>query len=285
MRDDRPSTTAAIVAAARGLAGVDPIAADLLPSGVGALVRASAGPGGRALTWGLDALGGGVVRHLALRTDAIDQVLTKACAAGVRQVVLLGTGLDSRPWRLAALRDATVFEVDHPATSAWRQAKSVRIGPALAASRIDVVVNFARDDLRAKLIEAGFDPQQTSAWVWEGVTMYLPANVTKQSLGIISSLAAPGSWLCATYMEPIPWLPEPAKRALHAGFGAVGEPLVGLWQRATFAAELGAHGFELHNDGNGKSWARSWTGRGNAPRASWVFAPERLSVAIRRGIP
>lgn len=282
MRDDRPSTTAAIVAAARGLAGVDPIAASLLPAGAGALVRAGAGPGGRALAWGLDVVGGGVVRHLALRTNAIDQALAEASAAGVRQCVLLGTGLDSRPWRLPALAGATVFEVDHPATAAWRQSKSATLGPARAAARVDVVVDFARDDLRAKLLDAGLDATAPSAWVWEGVTMYLPAEVTRQSLGVIASLAAPGSWLCATYMEPIPQLPEAARRALHAGFGAVGEPLIGLWPRAAFAAELADQGFALLRDGNGGAWSRAWDGKGRAPRPSWVFAPERLAVAHRR---
>ena len=285
MHDDRPSATAAIVAAARGLAGVDPQAAELLPSRVAALVRVGQGPAGRALAWGLDAVGGGVVRHLALRTNAIDQALGQAVASGIRQVVLLGTGLDSRPWRLQALRGTTVFEVDHPATAAWRQSKSARLGPALAATRVDVVVDFARDDLRARLTDAGLDPTLTSAWVWEGVTMYLPQAVTEQSLDIIASLSAPGSWLCATYMVPLPGLPEPARKALHAGFGAVGEPLIGLWPRAAFGAALQRHGFELLRDGNGKAWARGWDGGGRAPRPSWVFSPERLAVALRQAAP
>ncbi len=290
MRDGRPSTTAALVAAARGLAGIDPAAAALLPPAAAAMLRLPAGPLERGAARAFDLATGGLVRHLALRTAAIDAAVaeavapTSANAVAPTQLVLLGVGLDSRPWRLPGLQATRVFEVDHPATAAWRRGRADALGPPKCRERIEVVVDFARDDLRERLRSHGFDPGAPSVFVWEGVTMYLPPAATAESLAAIAALSARGSTLCMSYMVPVPSLGAAARRALHAAFGALGEPLLGLMPQAQAAAMLDGAGFDLLRDGSNRRWA-GWVAGSNAaalPRAPLAYRPERLAIASRR---
>lgn len=284
MRDDRPSTTAALVAAARGVAGVDPHAATLLGGRAGAMVRGMAAPWAAPLRLAADLASGGLVRHLRLRTQAIDAAVARACEAGARQVVLLGVGLDSRPWRLDCLRDRAVFEVDHPATASHRAQRTAHLSAPRAGRRVAVAMDFGRADLATTLRDAGLDPALPSVWVWEGVTMYLPPQATEATLAAMAALAAPGSTICLTYMTPVPALTPLARRALHAGFGALDEPLLGLYERAAMAQLLDVHGFDVIDDGSGRAWAATARAATGAEiRPPWAFSPERLAIAIRKG--
>lgn len=290
MRDGRPSTTAALVAAARGLAGIDPAAAALLPPAAAAMLRLPPGLLERGAARAFDLATGGLVRHLALRTAAIDAAIAEAVTAkeatgpAPEQLVLLGVGLDSRPWRLAGLQATRVFEVDHPATAAWRRGRADALGPPKCRERVEVVVDFARDDLRERLRANGFDAAAASVFIWEGVTMYLPPEATAESLAAIAALSAPGSTLCMSYMVPVPALGAASRRALHATFGALGEPLIGLMPQAQAAAMLDGAGFDIARDGSNRRWA-GWAAAdsaGDAPKAPLAYRPERLAIATRR---
>jgi methyltransferase (TIGR00027 family) len=283
MRAGQPSHTAALVAAARGLAGVDPCAEALLPGRLAALVRAGRGGGaGDLALCGFDAALGGLVRHLGLRTLAIDAALCAALRGGgghgpADQVVLLGCGLDTRPWRLPALAGARLFEVDHPATAAWRRRRAAALGPARAERRL-VEVDFGRDPLDAALLRAGLDPRRRAVWLWEGVTMYLPPAATRATLDAIAALSPPGAALLLTYMEPLPALPALARAALHGGFAALGEPLLGVTARAAMAEALRQAGFAPRELGNNRAWALRH-GRWRAPLA---YRVERLLAGARQ---
>src|SRR5689334_21361070 len=114
MREDLPSVTACFVATARGMAGVDEVAADLLPPGFGAAARVRI----RRLAPFVP-----LVDFMRVRTRAIDDAILAAEARGVRQLVTLGAGLCARAWRMPGLAATRVYEVDHPASQRYKQAR------------------------------------------------------------------------------------------------------------------------------------------------------------------
>src|SRR5258708_4281027 len=132
MRRDKPSLTATWVAAWRGAASYvqpsiveDRIAEELVPPFYRSLLRAARGSP-RAMTAINDAIGaltGGRSLHMMLRTRAIDDAIIEAVNDGARQLVVVGAGLDARAWRLPALRECVVFEVDHPATQRYKRSR------------------------------------------------------------------------------------------------------------------------------------------------------------------
>src|SRR5678815_2574416 len=137
-------------------------------------------------------------RMMVARTVAIDADLRDAATP---QVVILGAGHDGRAWRMRELVTSLVFEVDHPDTqqqklqrvaSLIRQAREVRFVP----------VDFTRDDLARALETAGHDPRLPSAWIWEGVVMYLNRDEIEKTLRIIEARSAPGSRLIIAYHQP-----------------------------------------------------------------------------------
>jgi len=283
-----PSMTALAVAFARGLAGAepdaaapDPHAAALLPRTAGRLLRGLTGPGasrrlGRRVTRRLLF---GLAEHLELRTALLDRALGAAVAAGCRQVVLLGAGLDARAHRLGGLSEVDLFEVDHPATQAFKRRRAPA-PPGRARSLRYVAVDFTRDSLRARLADEGLVPTVPTAWLVEGVTMYLPRPALRATLSDVASSSAPGSRLLLTYLtrRRSRGLLRLVSPALRASAALVGEPMPGRIEPAELAAELAFVRFSLLEDRSPGEEAPGITGR----RAIDVGAEERLAVALRR---
>lgn len=132
---------------------------------------------------------------MAVRTIFIDEAIREASSS---QVVILGAGLDGRAWRMPELRDAIVFEVDHPDT---QREKRGRVGSLRQTAREVrfVPVDFTRDDLSHCLEAAGHDAARPTTWVWEGVIMYLSRAEVEATLRLIAQRSAPGSRLVALY--------------------------------------------------------------------------------------
>jgi len=204
MRAGRPSRTAAQNAAFRAAesarpAGVrvinDPYAARLLPTGLRILVRISSVPIlGEGLIWFVDARWPGARSSIIARTRLIDDWLCDGVQVGIGQVVLLGAGFDSRAWRLSALADARVFEVDHPATSAEKRRRLADLGAHLAHVCF-VPVDFDRQMPADGLAQAGFDPSQQAIVIWDGVTNYLQPEAVDAITRWIGSLAEGGQFI------------------------------------------------------------------------------------------
>lgn len=211
MQADRPSSTAEMVASWRALEALlpaerrvlsDPYAAAFLGPRRGRLIELARRLPPRALeklVRRIDRLGAGVRTFVNARHRAIDEQIEARAAAGqLDQLVLLGTGYDSRAYRLCeALGQARVFEVDHPATAGRRARLSpAAFGDAPSAQRVPVVVEFGRDDLEQALRDAGLDPTLHTLWVWEGVVMYLDADAIRETLRLVTRLSQPGALLC-----------------------------------------------------------------------------------------
>jgi methyltransferase (TIGR00027 family) len=134
--------------------------------------------------------------YQAVRTHFFDAHFAGAVAAGIRQVVILASGLDSRAYRLEWPGGTTVYEIDQPKVLEYKAATLEAHGAAPSAVRHAVAIDL-RQDWPAALTAAGFDPKAPTAWLAEGLLMYLPADAQDRLFTQISELSAPGSRVAA----------------------------------------------------------------------------------------
>lgn len=150
--------------------------------------------------WFIDTRWPGVRSSVVARTALIDDAITACVDEGAAQLVILGAGYDSRPYRLPGLRDITVFEVDHPDTQRAKQRVLNRALPALPTNVRYVASDFNQDRLESTMAAAGYQGTVSTIFVWEGVTNYLTETAVDTTLRWCSR-AAPGSVLIFTYVH------------------------------------------------------------------------------------
>ena len=141
---------------------------------------------------------------MAARTRFFDSFFEDATRAGVRQAVILASGLDARAYRLAWPADMTVFEIDQPEVIAFKTATLQTLGVAPQAELRTVAIDLRQDWPKA-LVEAGFDKNRPTAWIAEGLLGYLPPEAQDRLMDNITALSAEGSRLA---VEAIPDRPE-----------------------------------------------------------------------------
>jgi len=128
------------------------------------------------------------------RTRHFDEVLLSEVRASVEQVVLLGAGYDSRPFRFRdALGQIRVFEIDHPGTQARKRRMLEEIGERSPANLTYIAADFNRQSLHEALAHHGFSLDRKSLFLWEGVSYYLPRPVVESVLDFIGGCAAESS--------------------------------------------------------------------------------------------
>ncbi len=137
-----------------------------------------------------------MLSYQAVRTHFFDAFFADAMAAGIRQVVILASGLDSRAYRLDWPAGTVVYEIDQPKVLEYKAATLTDHGIEPLAERREVAVDL-RQDWPAALIAAGFDPARPVAWLAEGLLMYLPADAQDRLFDQITALSAPGSRVSA----------------------------------------------------------------------------------------
>lgn len=140
------------------------------------------------------ALFANMLGYQAVRTHFFDTFFTDASAAGIRQVVILASGLDSRAYRLTWPRGTVVYEIDQPKVLEYKAATLADHDVEPTAERREVAIDL-RQDWPAALTAAGFDPARPTAWLAEGLLMYLPAEAQDRLFEQIGALSAPGSRL------------------------------------------------------------------------------------------
>ena len=143
----------------------------------------------------------GIMGHLLCRTRFIDDALRDALAKGIDQVVILGAGFDTRPYRIRGLDAISVFEVDHPATQALKQDRLKRMLGALPPHVTFVPVDFNRQQLDEEMAAAGFRTGARTFLIWEGVTQYITAEAADATLRYVSHAASTGSEIIFTYIH------------------------------------------------------------------------------------
>jgi methyltransferase (TIGR00027 family) len=141
---------------------------------------------------------------MAARTRFFDSFFRDATQAGVRQAVILASGLDARAYRLDWPAGMRVFEVDQPEVIEFKTAALADMGATPTTERRTVAIDL-RNDWPAALIEAGFDSSRPTAWIAEGLFGYLPPEAQDRLLDNISALSADGSRLAT---EAVPNISE-----------------------------------------------------------------------------
>jgi len=141
-----------------------------------------------------------IVEHMgsyqAVRTHFFDEFFTAAAGAGIRQIVILASGLDSRAYRLPWPAGTTVYELDQPKVLEYKAATLNQHGATPKAPRREVPIDL-RFDWPKALREAGFDPSMPTAWLAEGLLMYLPADAQDRLFEQVTELSAAGSRISA----------------------------------------------------------------------------------------
>jgi methyltransferase (TIGR00027 family) len=139
--------------------------------------------------------------YVIARTRYFDDLLQEHLARGAEQLVILGAGYDSRPYRFAdQLGGVQVFEVDHPATSTAKQAKVRAIIGDIPANVAYVAVDFTVDNFADKLLACGYRTACPTVFLWEGVTPYLDLEAVDGVLGFVMASAAAGSVIVFDYI-------------------------------------------------------------------------------------
>jgi methyltransferase (TIGR00027 family) len=132
------------------------------------------------------------IDYQAVRTHFFDEYFGNAVSAGIRQVVILAAGLDSRAYRLKWPAGAAVYEIDQPKVLGYKTGILESHGAVPTARRRPVPVDL-RDDWPAALAAAGFDRTQPTAWLAEGLLPYLPSDAQDRLFEMFTSLSVPGS--------------------------------------------------------------------------------------------
>lgn len=203
---------------------------------------------------------------LVARSRYAEDNLQRAVAEGVRQYVLLGAGLDTFAYRNnhAGLR---AFEVDHPATQAWKRELLARSQIAIPASLRFVPVDFEVQSLPEQLLTQGFDSNAPAYFAWLGVVPYLTLSAFRSTLAYIAE-RPPGSGVTFDYGQPravIPRLERIAHDALAARVGQIGEPFQLFFTPHDIAGELSSfRGIE--DLGSTEMTARYFAGRSDGLR-------------------
>jgi methyltransferase (TIGR00027 family) len=142
------------------------------------------------------------VNFQGARTKYFDTYFRQAADAGVRQVVILAAGLDSRAYRLPWPDQTTIFELDRPQVLDFKRDVLAEQGAKPNAERREVAIDL-REDWPQALRDSGFDPTKPSAWIAEGLLIYLPADAEEQLFSGINALASPGSHVAVEDSAPM----------------------------------------------------------------------------------
>jgi methyltransferase (TIGR00027 family) len=279
--------TATMVAAARALASEganplirDPYAAPLVRAvGIefftklvdGAISTVDADDGGAAHT---------MTDVMAVRTRFFDDFFLGAAEAGVRQAVILASGLDSRAYRLPWPDGTVVYEIDQPNVIVAKTAAMTEIGATPTADRRAVAVDL-RDDWPQALKAAGFDVTLPTAWSAEGLLVYLPPEAQDRLFDDIATLSAPGSRLATEYHpDGSAFLGDRASAVTEQwrehGFDVNMSELVYEGERTSVVDYLTAQGWHV----SARSRPEVFAGYGRDFPTSEALAPLRNSLSV-----
>lgn len=179
----------------------DELAVRFLPAGMRLAARACRWrPVRELLIAATDKKARGIWGGVLCRKRYADEKVSEAVDAGIRQVVLLGAGFDTRACRLVVPRGAAAYEVDLPANIADKRRVLRTVYGRVPEHLALVPVDFETDDLAAALATAGFDPGRPALFVWEAVTQYLTEEAVRATLTFLAKAAA-GSRLIFTYVR------------------------------------------------------------------------------------
>ncbi len=181
----------------------------------------------------------------AVRSRIAEDALSAAVERGIRQIVILGAGLDTFALRSPhGEREIRIYEVDQPATQAWKLERLAEAQLALPPWLILVPADFERGDLGETLVGAGFQQTSPAFFTWLGVVPYLTQEAIVSTLDYMASL--PNSQVVFDYMEPPQAFSEEMRELVTKRteqLEKIGERWVSRFEPAEMAAILRSHGF------------------------------------------
>jgi methyltransferase (TIGR00027 family) len=190
-----------------------------------------------------------MINGMAVRAKFFDDYFSAAAESGIRQAVILASGLDARAYRLPWPAGTVVFEIDQPEVIEFKTGVLRRIGAEPAAVHHTVGIDL-REDWPAALRAAGFDPSAPTAWVAEGLLVYLPPDAQDRLFDTITGLSAPGSAVATEYVPGIKDF-DPSKgtamtdQAREQGLDIDMGSLVYTGPRSHVVEYLGANGWDV----------------------------------------
>ncbi len=187
---------------------------------------------------------------IAVRTRFAEDALSAAIARGVSQLVVLGAGLDTYAYRGSSADGLRIFEVDHPATQAWKRRRLSEAAIPLPESLTFAPIDFERETLAAGLESAGFDLSRQTFFTWLGVVPYLTQEAMWSTLRYIASLPN-GAHVVFDYSNPPDSL-TPEMREIHdrraARVAELGEPWMNYFESDKLRSGLMHVGFTSIED-------------------------------------
>jgi methyltransferase (TIGR00027 family) len=140
----------------------------------------------------------GMIDAVVVRTKYFDDYFADATDDGVRQIVILASGLDTRAYRLPWPPGTVIYEIDHPRVIEFKTSTMAEVGAKPTATRHAVAADL-RGDWDAELRAAGFQPHLPTAWLAEGLLMYLQGQEQDRLFDTITALSGPGSTVATEY--------------------------------------------------------------------------------------
>ncbi len=186
--------------------------------------------------------------QITVRTRYFDDFFINAARSGIRQAVILASGLDTRAYRLPWAAGTVVYEIDQPEVIEFKTHTLAGLGAAPTAQRRTVAIDL-REDWPAALTAAGFDPGQPTAWSAEGLLIYLPPQAQDRLFDNITALSAPGSRIATEHMDlaavPADWAQRLTERSRRIGSDINLAELFYSGDRNSAAEYLAVHGWRV----------------------------------------
>jgi methyltransferase (TIGR00027 family) len=182
---------------------------------------------------------------IVARARFAEDELRRAVSRGVAQVVVLGAGLDTFAYRSPYAGAVRVFEVDHPATQAWKRERLAEAGIDVPPWLSYAPTDFESEGVAEGLARAGFSRELPAFFSWLGVTMYLTASALSATFGFIAA-TPPGGGVVFDYMLPLEELPILERfvlRAMSLRVAMVGEPFRARFRPHEMQGYLARFGF------------------------------------------
>ena len=219
---------------------------------------------------------------VVIRSRYTEDALREATKRGTRQYVLIGAGFDSFALRRPAFSEALeIFEVDHPATQAFKVQRIRECGISLPRSVHFVAADLAKEDLAAVLARTSFRSNEPAFFSWLGVTVYLTREANLSTLRAVACCGARGSELVFTYVDQIEFASDGSRllRDPNATAAAmVGEPYVSGFDPKAIANDLRDIGLKLVEDLDGHEMSERYI----RARANALQPPASLHIALAR---
>ncbi len=224
----------------RGFVFADPLALPILgPDADHAIALAREKPERRSLRL-----------FIAMRSRFAEDCARDAIGQGVRQILVLGAGLDTFAYRLEPAQDTRVFELDHPATQADKRRRLAEAQIAAPSHVAFVAHDFEQGSMTAALEAAGLDPSRRTFVIWLGVTPYLTQEAVYATLGELARFPG-GAEVVFDYANPphaIEGLARDFHREMAERVAASGEPFRGYFDSGELHARAREFGLAKIED-------------------------------------